>query len=227
MSGVQDWRRTRRATDTVFPARKPCIPGTGKWTTWQRRRPSPVRFPPGPRIPKPFQTIAFLVKNHAMFAALDRRYGSDVVRVNLPRNNHAVVITDPVLAKDLFTTGTDLLERPPSGPALSAMHSGRRRHSALLAKNTSNAANCSLPRSTASVCAAMTASSKKRRSARSRPGRRAGSSKCWRRCCGSPAARSCAPCSAPRSELGRASRHGPGPGHVWFIFGGVAAGVAA
>jgi cytochrome P450 len=75
----------------------------------------PVCLPPGPRTPKLLQTVAFLVQNHAMFANLGRRYGSDVVRVNLPKNNHAVVITDPVLAKDLFTTGTDLLERPPSG----------------------------------------------------------------------------------------------------------------
>lgn len=50
-----------------------------------------------------------------MFANLGHRYGSDVVRVNLPRNNHAVVISDAALAKDLFTTGTDLIERPPSG----------------------------------------------------------------------------------------------------------------
>jgi cytochrome P450 len=75
----------------------------------------PVRLPPGPRIPKLIQTVAFLVSNHAMFAAFARRYGSDVIRVNLPRNNHAVVINDPALAKDLFNTGTDLIERPPSG----------------------------------------------------------------------------------------------------------------
>ena len=35
--------------------------------------------------------------------------------MNLPRNNHAVVINDPALAKELFNTGTDLVERPPSG----------------------------------------------------------------------------------------------------------------
>ena len=50
-----------------------------------------------------------------MFSALSRRYDSDVVRVNLPRNNHAVVINDPALAKELFNTGTELVERPPSG----------------------------------------------------------------------------------------------------------------
>jgi cytochrome P450 len=75
----------------------------------------PVRLPPGPRIPKVLQTAAFLATNHAMFAALVRRYGSDVVRVNLPHNDHAVVITDAALAKDLFNTSTDLIERPPSG----------------------------------------------------------------------------------------------------------------
>ncbi len=50
-----------------------------------------------------------------MFSALSRRHDSDVVRVNLPRNNHAVVINDPILAKELFNTGTELVERPPSG----------------------------------------------------------------------------------------------------------------
>jgi cytochrome P450 len=74
-----------------------------------------VRLPPGSRTPKVLQTIAFLVQNHAMFAALSQRYGSDVIRVNLPKNNHAVVINDPVLAKELFNTGTELVERPPSG----------------------------------------------------------------------------------------------------------------
>jgi cytochrome P450 len=75
----------------------------------------PVRLPPGPRTPKVLQTITFLVQNHAMFANLSRRYGSDVIKVNLPKNNHAVVINDPVLAKELFNTGTELVERPPSG----------------------------------------------------------------------------------------------------------------
>src|ERR1700733_9863307 len=90
----------------------------------------PVRLPPGPRIPKPIQGIGFLVTNHAMFAALNRQYGGGVIRVNLPRNNHAVVISDPILAKDLFSTSTDLIERAATGRALSALHSGRGRPSA-------------------------------------------------------------------------------------------------
>jgi cytochrome P450 len=75
----------------------------------------PVRLPPGTRIPKLIQTLQFLVSNHAMFAAISRRYDSDVVRVNLPRNDHAVVVNDPALAKELFSTGTELIQRPPSG----------------------------------------------------------------------------------------------------------------
>lgn len=75
----------------------------------------PVRLPPKLRLPKVVQGIAFLVLNHAMFAALARRYGSSVIRVNLPHNSHAVVIGDPTLAKDVFTTSTDLLERPAWG----------------------------------------------------------------------------------------------------------------
>jgi len=74
----------------------------------------PVRLPPGPRIPKPVQGIGFLVSNHGMFRALARRYGS-VISVHLPGAGRAVVITDPVLVKDLFTTSTDLIERPTFG----------------------------------------------------------------------------------------------------------------
>jgi cytochrome P450 len=75
----------------------------------------PVRLPPGPRTPKLIQIAQFLVSNHAWFDTLSRRYGSDVVRVNLPRNNHAVVINDPILAKELFSAGTELVQRAPSG----------------------------------------------------------------------------------------------------------------
>lgn len=75
----------------------------------------PVRLPPSPRIPKLIQTAAFLVSNHAMFAALARRYGSNVIRVNLPHNNDAVVINDPILAKEVFNSPSCLIERPGYG----------------------------------------------------------------------------------------------------------------
>jgi len=75
----------------------------------------PVRLPPRSRLPKLVQAVKFGAANHGMFAAVGRRYGSNVISVNLPRNDHAVVISDPVLAKELFKTSTDLLERPTWG----------------------------------------------------------------------------------------------------------------
>jgi cytochrome P450 len=50
-----------------------------------------------------------------MYGALTERYDSSVVSVNLPSMGHAVVITDPVLAKEVLTTSTDLLERKGGG----------------------------------------------------------------------------------------------------------------
>jgi cytochrome P450 len=70
-----------------------------------------VRLPPGPRIPKIVQGIAFLAVTHGMFAALGRRYGR-AFTVNLPLFGQAVVISDPILVKDVFSTSSDLIERP-------------------------------------------------------------------------------------------------------------------
>jgi len=75
----------------------------------------PVRLPPGPRIPKPVQAIAYLASKHGFYAAVSRRYGSTIISVNLPGIGHAVVICDPAVAKDLFITSTDLIERPTWG----------------------------------------------------------------------------------------------------------------
>jgi cytochrome P450 len=46
-----------------------------------------------------------------MFAALARRYGS-AMTVNLPIFGRTVVISDPILVRNLFTTSTDLVQRP-------------------------------------------------------------------------------------------------------------------
>ena len=75
----------------------------------------PVRLPPAPRLPKTVQGIGFLAANSGMFAAFARRYGS-AFTVEMPFLGRAVVITDPVLIKELFGTGADLVERPASGP---------------------------------------------------------------------------------------------------------------
>ena len=71
----------------------------------------PVRLPPGPRLPKTVQGIAFLAATHGAFGALARRYGS-AFTINLPFLDQTVVISDPILVKDLFSTSTDLVERP-------------------------------------------------------------------------------------------------------------------
>lgn len=71
----------------------------------------PVRLPPGPRLPKMLQGIAFVTATHGMFAALASRYGGTFT-VNLPVFGQTVVTSDPHLVRDLFTTSTDLVERP-------------------------------------------------------------------------------------------------------------------
>jgi cytochrome P450 len=71
----------------------------------------PVRLPPGPRVPKTAQGIAFLLAKHEMFAALGRRYGG-AFTVNMPIFGQTVVISDRILIKDLFSTSSDLVERP-------------------------------------------------------------------------------------------------------------------
>ena len=71
----------------------------------------PVRLPPGPRIPKTIQGIAFLTAMCEVVPALGRRYGSTFT-VNLPVFGKTLMISDPILVKDLFGTSNDLVERP-------------------------------------------------------------------------------------------------------------------
>lgn len=70
----------------------------------------PVRLPPGPRTPRLVQGIRFLTARRAVVGDLARRYGP-AVTLNLPIFGRAVLISDPVLIKDLFTTGSDLVGR--------------------------------------------------------------------------------------------------------------------
>ena len=70
-----------------------------------------VRLPPGPRIPKTVQGIAFLSVTHGLFVRLAPRYGRTFT-VNFPLFGQEVVISDPILVKDVFSTSTDLIERP-------------------------------------------------------------------------------------------------------------------
>ena len=71
----------------------------------------PVRLPPALRLPKIVQGIAFFISHSTVVPALGRRYGSEYT-LNLPIFGQTVVISDPALVKDVFSTSSDLLERP-------------------------------------------------------------------------------------------------------------------
>jgi cytochrome P450 len=70
----------------------------------------PVRLPPAPRIPKLLQGVAFVAVREKSIAALAKRYGSAFI-LRLPIFGDTVVVSDPALIKDLFTTNTDLIAR--------------------------------------------------------------------------------------------------------------------
>ncbi|MBB3600934.1 hypothetical protein FHT40_000567 [Mycolicibacterium sp. BK556] len=70
----------------------------------------PIRLPPGPRVPKLIQGLQFFTSRRSAVGGLTRRYGP-AVTLNLPIFGKAVLISDPVLVKELFTTGSDLVGR--------------------------------------------------------------------------------------------------------------------
>ena len=70
----------------------------------------PVRMPPAPRIPKLLQGVGFVAAREKSVAALAKRYGT-AFTLRLPIFGVTVVVSDPALIKDLFTTNTDLIAR--------------------------------------------------------------------------------------------------------------------
>lgn len=70
----------------------------------------PVRLPPAPRIPKLLQGVGFVTARERSVAHLSRRYGP-AFTLNLPIFGPTVVVSDPALIKDLFTTNPDLIAR--------------------------------------------------------------------------------------------------------------------
>src|SRR4051794_22734156 len=70
----------------------------------------PVRLPPAPRIPKLLQGVGFVAAREKSVAALAKRYGP-AFTLRLPIFGATVVVSDPALIKDLFTTNTDLVAR--------------------------------------------------------------------------------------------------------------------
>jgi cytochrome P450 len=71
----------------------------------------PVRLPPLVRLPKIVQGVALVAAMCEVIAAASRRYGTTYT-FNLPIWGPTVVISDPVMVKDLFSTGSELAERP-------------------------------------------------------------------------------------------------------------------
>lgn len=70
--------------------------------------PAAVKLPPAPRIPKLLQGIGFSAGRRWMIQQLARRCGSAFV-LNVPVYGHTVVVADPVLAKQIFTTSPEIL----------------------------------------------------------------------------------------------------------------------
>jgi cytochrome P450 family 138 len=69
---------------------------------------SAVRLPPAVRAPKILQGFGFAMLRRTMIRRLSRRYGS-VFGLKLPMFGSVVVVNDPQLAKQIFTTSPDEL----------------------------------------------------------------------------------------------------------------------
>lgn len=70
--------------------------------------PPAVRVPPGPPIPKVLQGIAFAFSRRRTIQQMVRRYG-DIFTLNLPVYSRTVVVANPQLAKQVFTTSPEEL----------------------------------------------------------------------------------------------------------------------
>jgi cytochrome P450 len=102
------------------PCRYGSVPSVVPWSTGFREGDEMgeattdlVRLPPRLRIPKIVQALAFVAGRDHAVGTLARRYGT-AFTLNLPIVGEAMVISDPVLIKDLFTTSGDLVGRRPS-----------------------------------------------------------------------------------------------------------------
>lgn len=71
--------------------------------------PLTVRLPPEPPMPKLLQGIAFFAARRRTTQRLARRYGG-AFRLNVPVFGRLVVVTDPKLARQVYTAGQDNLD---------------------------------------------------------------------------------------------------------------------
>ncbi|GLV07184.1 putative cytochrome P450 138 [Mycobacterium intracellulare subsp. chimaera] len=70
--------------------------------------PATVHLPPAVRSPKLVQGIGFAVSRRMMMRRLSRRYGN-VFTLRLPMWGRVIMVSDPQLAKQIFTTSPDEL----------------------------------------------------------------------------------------------------------------------
>jgi cytochrome P450 len=69
-----------------------------------------TRFPPIVPLPKVIQGAGYLLARQWMMERLGRHYGPQFT-LTLPAYGRTVVVGDPLLVKELFTTPTDLIQR--------------------------------------------------------------------------------------------------------------------
>ena len=69
---------------------------------------SAVRLPPAARVPKMLQGLGFAMSRRSMMRRLSRRHGS-VFALKLPMWGRVIAVSDPQLAKQIFTTSPDEL----------------------------------------------------------------------------------------------------------------------
>jgi cytochrome P450 family 138 len=70
--------------------------------------PPVVKLPPATRIPKALQGAAFSISRRWIVRQMARRHG-DVFRLNVPIYGRIVVVANPELAKQVFTTSPEVL----------------------------------------------------------------------------------------------------------------------
>ncbi|OBJ18578.1 cytochrome P450 [Mycobacterium colombiense] len=70
--------------------------------------PTAIKLPPAARIPKALQGLGFATSRRTMMRRLSRRYGN-VFTLRLPMWGRVIMVSDPQLAKQIFTTSPDEL----------------------------------------------------------------------------------------------------------------------
>jgi cytochrome P450 len=70
--------------------------------------PRAIRFPPASRIPKAVQGVAFSISRRGIVQQMARQHG-DVFMLNVPVYGRIVVVANPQLAKQIFTTSPEVL----------------------------------------------------------------------------------------------------------------------